>query len=58
MQAHLTNVVTTMNDAKITTIALEPESTLTTGCQYHPNVAEDTAMAQALAPTMQAKLGW
>jgi lysophospholipase L1-like esterase len=58
MQAHLTNVVTTMNDAKITTIALAPESTLTTGCQYHPNVAEDTAMAQALAPTMQAKLGW
>jgi hypothetical protein len=29
-----------------------------TGCDYHPDVAEDATMAGMLAPTIKTKLGW
>ena len=27
-------------------------------CQYHPNVAENQAMADLLVPELKSKLGW
>jgi hypothetical protein len=29
-----------------------------TGCDWHPDVAEDQRMADTLAPVMRLKLGW
>lgn len=61
MRAHLTNVVATVSaggDEKVTTIDLAPQDSTMTGCDYHPNVAEDQTMAAALLPTIKAKLGW
>jgi hypothetical protein len=29
-----------------------------TGCDFHPDTAEDAVMANALAPALKAKLGW
>jgi hypothetical protein len=58
MRTHLANVVAAVNDAKVVTIDIPTQDTTMTGCDYHPNVAEDQTMATALAPAMKAKLGW
>jgi hypothetical protein len=61
MRMHLANVlakVTGGGDMKVTTIDLATQDTTMTGCDYHPNVAEDQKMAAALAPAIKAKLGW
>jgi hypothetical protein len=34
------------------------QDSTSTGCDYHPNVAEDRVMASALATAIKAKLGW
>jgi hypothetical protein len=58
MRAHLTNVVKTFADAKVITIDMAAQDATMTGCDYHPDVAEDTTMAGMLAPTIKTKLGW
>jgi lysophospholipase L1-like esterase len=58
MRTHLANVVSTMADAKTMKIDLPPQDASSTGCDFHPNVAQDQAMAAALAPTLKTKLGW
>ena len=46
-------------DSKVRFIEFPPENTtLGTGCQYHPNVAEDSIMAGMLAPAIRTALGW
>lgn len=58
MRTHLKNVVTAAADAKVKTIDIPVQDTSTTGCDYHPDVAEDQKMADALAPTIKSQLGW
>jgi lysophospholipase L1-like esterase len=58
MRTHLANVVSKMNDGKVTAIDLLTQDTTMTGCDYHPDVAEDVTMAGMLAPTIKAKLAW
>lgn len=61
MRTHLTNVVAAVSaggDKKVTTIDLATQDTTSTGCDYHPNVAEHEVIASALLPTIKSKLGW
>jgi len=58
MRTHLTNVVSTFGDSKVMTIDMATQDTSMTGCDYHPDVAEDTTMAGMLAPTIKTTLGW
>ena len=58
MRTHLANVVTTMADAKITTVDIAAQDGTSTGCDFHPDVAEDMVMATALEAAMKPKLGW
>jgi lysophospholipase L1-like esterase len=58
MRTHLSNVVSTVRDSKVTTVDLAPQDTTSTGCDYHPNVAEDKVMAGVLATAIKTKLGW
>jgi lysophospholipase L1-like esterase len=58
MRQHITNVVSMVNDSKILSVDLAVQDPSMTGCDYHPNVAEDGVMAAALAPTIKSKLGW
>ena len=47
-----------MADAKVVRVDLDSQSLATTGCDYHPNVAEDGLMAGALTDAIKDKLGW
>jgi hypothetical protein len=58
MRTHLANVVTTLGDAKVTKVDIPTQDTTMTGCDFHPDSAEDMTMAAALAPTIKTKLGW
>jgi len=58
MRTHLSNVVSALGDAKVTTVDMPVQDATSTGCDYHPNVAEDAAMAGVLATALKAKLGW
>jgi lysophospholipase L1-like esterase len=58
MRTHLANVVTTFADPRVVTIDLDVQDVTSTGCDYHPNVAEDRVMATALTTAIRAKLGW
>jgi lysophospholipase L1-like esterase len=58
MRAHLDHVVTAMNDANVTKVDIEVQDSTSTGCDYHPNVAEDQKMADVLAAAIKTKLGW
>jgi len=58
MRAHLANVVTAMADAKITTIDIATQSMASTGCDYHPDVAEDQVIAPLVTAAIRAKLSW
>jgi lysophospholipase L1-like esterase len=58
MRAHLDSVVTRFGDAKVTHVTLDPADVSSTGCDYHPNVAEDRRIAETLKPVLQQKLGW
>jgi lysophospholipase L1-like esterase len=58
MRTHLTHVVSTVQDGKITAVDMATQDSTSTGCDYHPNVAEDRVMASALATAIKAKLGW
>jgi hypothetical protein len=58
MKTHITNVVMRMSDAKITSVDMAVQDATSTGCDYHPNVAEDKTIAATLASAMRSKLGW
>jgi lysophospholipase L1-like esterase len=48
MQMHLANVITTFADAKVVKVDLATQDSTSTGCDYHPNVAEDQKMARPI----------
>jgi hypothetical protein len=58
MRTHLANVVSKIGDGKVTAIDLATQDTAMTGCDYHPDVAEDMTMSGMLAPAIKAKLSW
>jgi lysophospholipase L1-like esterase len=58
MRAHLSNVVAAMADAKIATFDIPPQDSTSTGCDYHPNVAEDQTMAGVVTSAIRAHLPW
>lgn len=58
MRTHLDNVVKRFADAKTAHVLLDTQDSSSTGCDYHPNVAEDAKMAATLKTALQAKLGW
>jgi hypothetical protein len=58
MRTHLHDVAATLADPRVTTVDIAEQNTASTGCDYHPNVAEDQAMAAALATAVKAKLSW
>jgi hypothetical protein len=58
LRTRLANVVKTVGDPKITTVDIDTQNTTSTGCDYHPNVAEDDTMAEVLTPVIRGKLGW
>ena len=58
LRTRIANVVSRAGDAKVTAVDLAPQDTTMTGCDYHPNVAEDSVMAGVLTTAIKAKLGW
>ena len=58
MRAHLAHVVTTTGDAKVSAVDIPAQDSGSTGCDYHPNVAEDAMMATALTAAIRTKVGW
>jgi lysophospholipase L1-like esterase len=58
MRAHLSNVVTSMADSKVTAVDVAVQDATSTGCDYHPNVAEHKVMAGVLTSAIKSKLGW
>jgi lysophospholipase L1-like esterase len=58
MVTHLANVVSKVADAKVVKIDIPVQDATSTGCDYHPNVAEDRKMAEALRAPIASKLGW
>ncbi len=66
VNAHLTNVVNAraaLGDTKLATFdyGMQPlgsNGETPTGCDWHPNIAEDQAMAAILKAKIQEKLGW
>jgi lysophospholipase L1-like esterase len=57
---YIQSVVTTLNDPKIAYFAFDEQSqnAANQGCDGHPNVATDQAMATTLTSTISAALGW
>ncbi|MBV9945463.1 MAG: hypothetical protein JOZ69_01280 [Myxococcales bacterium] len=58
MRAHLKKVAARAADTRLATVDIPAQDPASTGCDYHPNVAEDALMAGILAPAVRAKLGW
>jgi lysophospholipase L1-like esterase len=58
MRAHLANVATKLGDAKISVVALDAQDARHTGCDYHPDVAEQRRIADVIGAAVRAKLGW
>jgi lysophospholipase L1-like esterase len=58
MRAHLANVIAAFGDARTSKIDLEVQDTASTGCDYHPNVAEDRVVATAITAALRATLEW
>jgi lysophospholipase L1-like esterase len=58
MRTHLDDVAATLGDPRVTTVDVAEQNTATTGCDYHPNVAEDQAMAATLATAIKSRLSW
>jgi hypothetical protein len=60
--AYLTAIVAEQNAAGDTKVKLldfgQQNSSLGTGCDYHPNVAVQTEMADVLVADVRATLGW
>ena len=58
MRTHLANVLAKASDPRATTVDLAVQDAKTTGCDYHPSLAEHRAMASTLTTAIQSKLGW
>lgn len=58
MRTHLGNVVASVADPKVTTVDIAAQDATSTGCDYHPNVAEHNLMAGVLTSAVKSKLGW
>ena len=58
MRTHLANVIAAAGDSKVVKVDINVQDATSTGCDYHPNVAEDTRIANALQAPMAEKLGW
>jgi lysophospholipase L1-like esterase len=58
MANHLANVVTKVADPKVVKLDIPAQDATSTGCDYHPNVAEDLKMAEALRAPIASRLGW
>jgi lysophospholipase L1-like esterase len=58
MRGHIANVVAAAADAKVTAVDIATQDATSTGCDYHPNVAEDAVMAGVLTSAIKSKLGW
>jgi lysophospholipase L1-like esterase len=59
--AHIKSAVdarATAGDTKVEFFNVPPQTQDKLACQYHPNVAENQAMADLLVPELKAKLGW
>ncbi|KAJ3041312.1 hypothetical protein HDV00_009584 [Rhizophlyctis rosea] len=57
-KTRLANVVKTFGDAKTTTFDFGTQDGSVTGCDWHPNVAEQQKMAGILQSQLQNTLGW
>jgi Carbohydrate esterase 2 N-terminal/GDSL-like Lipase/Acylhydrolase family len=57
-RAHIANVARATGDAKVVPVEIASQDATSTGCDYHPNVAEDQLMAGVLTKAIKAKLGW
>lgn len=58
MRAHLARIAARAHDENLTTVDIPIQDTTSTGCDYHPNVAEDRIMAGILATAIRKRLGW
>ena len=59
MRNHIANVITTFADSKVTQVNVNVQDTTKgVGCDWHPTVAADTVVANALKTQIAAKLGW
>jgi lysophospholipase L1-like esterase len=58
MRAHLKSVAAALADDKIVVVDLPVQDATSTGCDYHPNVAEDATMAGVLTRAIREKLHW
>jgi lysophospholipase L1-like esterase len=58
LRTHITNVVTKLGDAKVSAVNIDTQDATMTGCDYHPNVSEDSLMAGVLTTAIKARLGW
>ena len=58
LQTALQSVVTQTGDANVTTLSIPTQDTNITGCDGHPDPAEQQSMATMLVTLLQQKLGW
>jgi hypothetical protein len=58
LRTHIANVVSRVGDPKVSAVTMAPQDSTMTGCDYHPNVAEDRIMADVLSTEIKGKLGW
>jgi lysophospholipase L1-like esterase len=58
MRAHVSHVASAVADPKVVVVEMPSQDATSTGCDYHPNVAEHEKMAHVLTKAIQAKLGW
>jgi lysophospholipase L1-like esterase len=58
MRTHLKTVATSFADDHVVVVDLPMQDLTSTGCDYHPNVAGDSAMTGVLATAIRERLGW
>ena len=59
VRGYITDVVTSMADARITTFEIEPQDGSDGyGCQYHPSLAEHQKVAAVVTAALKTALGW
>jgi hypothetical protein len=63
INAHLANVVAALGDDRVVTFDLGTQEMgsngeIPTGCDWHPNVADNARMAEIVKARLQTHLGW
>jgi lysophospholipase L1-like esterase len=58
IKGYMQAAITELGDAKMFYVDLGTQACMSTGCDYHPNVAEHQRLAGILTPVVKAKLGW